>query len=901
MTVLDVTEFGATGDGSTDDRDAIQAAVDAAGAGDEVYFPATSEAYLVEGAERIIDVTAAHSGVTVRGDGPESRIRYGGGNGGANLYVFSLDPGDEGLDEFVLEDLSVDGGRENVDGSPYVGSAVQVHDPEPGAEGNVDITIRNVEATNCYGNGIDVRAAGTVVRSCTARSNRQHGFGLQTGNDSFNRPAVRFERCLAADNGFGGGFYGIDLSGGVGVAEECVVRDNRGAGATKCSERTDEVTYRRCRLADNTGHAFLNTNGTDAVVHFEDVVAVNHDECVRLSEDGRYDVTNGSELVVSDVGPDRRGGIFLTDRAVFDAGDATVWVGGVIDGPGVNSASSGSGSEIGTYYHAGNDGGAIGDDRNVAFGTVAEGSKADLDGVPTADAVGAWAGDAGGTEDGTTAQSGTADETGTGDGAWTLRWDSDPADWSIVAGSEFDGGHALEHEHSGSERTRRAISWDDAGTPADVEVLDKVRVPAFTDGVDLGYHARVHVRSSSRNGAELGYWVEFESAADSFRLASYTETGMTTLQRFGSPEPDTFFYRRFRAEGETLKVKAWPAAEPEPDGWDAEVTDSSHADGWVGVGSFDTGAVRTDVFSVATGGESAPVVPGGRPTVSVRAPADGTTVRGEVPVRIDAGGGDGAADVAVEYRVGGGSWSPATYDAALDAYTATWDATGAEPGTVTLEARATDADGATATAAVEVVVDADPSVTTLEPQDVTPTSATLRGDLRDLGGADAVDARFEWRPVDGTAWTVAGEQSLGAAGEFTHTLSGLDGETGYEVRAVVGSDGDADTGSIVGFVTPAVPEPDGAPTIEAVEAFDRSGSVWTRFDVDWRVSDEERDLDTVVTTLEHDGRTVAAESTAVTGSTASYTHVLRVRGDVDTVRVFANDTSNETASETLSV
>lgn len=895
MTVLDVTEFGATGDGSTDDSDAIQAAVDAAGAGDEVYFPATSAAYLVRGAERIIDVTPAESGVTIRGDGSGSRIEYGGGNGGSNLYVVSLDPGAEGLDNFVLEDLAIDGGRENVDGSPYVGSAVQVHDPEPGAEGTVGITISNVEATNCYGNGIDVRSAGTVVRSCTARSNRQHGFGLQTGNDAFNTPAVRFERCLATGNGFGGGFYGIDLSGGIGVAEECVVRDNRGAGATKCSERTDEVTYRRCRLADNTGHAFLNTNGTDAVVHFEDVVAVNNDECVRLSEDGRYDVTSGSELVVADVGPDVRGGVFLTDRAVFDASDATVWVNGTVDGAGVNSASSAAGSEIGTYYHAQNDGGAIGDQQNLTFGTVASDLKTDLDGVPTADAVGAWSG--GTDETGGTTGGDSTDGSSTDDGAWTLRWDSVPEDWSVVSGPEFDGGYALEHDHGGSERARRAISWDEAGTPADVEVLDKVRVPAFTDGVDLGYHARVHLRSSSRNGAEVGYWLELESAANSFRLARYTETGMATLRRFGTPEENTFFYRRFRAEGETLKAKAWPASEPEPDGWDAEVTDSTHTDGWVGVGSFDTGTVQTDVVSVATGGESAPVVPGGPPTVSFRAPADGTVVRGEVPVRIDAGGGDGATDLTVEYRVGGDAWSPATYDAGTGLYTATWDATGAGTGRVTLEARATDADGAT----VEVVVDADPSVVTLEPRDLTSTSATLRGDLRDLGGTDPVDVRFEWRPAGGEAWTVAGERTLDAVGEFIHSLSGLDAGTSYEVRAGAGSDGDADTGSIVGFGTLAAPVADSAPTIEAVDATDRSGSVWTRFDVDWRVSDDENDLDTVVTTLEFDGRTVAAESTTVTGSTASYTHVLRVRGDVDTVRVFANDTSNETASETLSV
>jgi hypothetical protein len=213
----------------------------------------------------------------------------------------------------------------------------------------------------------------------------------------------------------------------------------------------------------------------------------------------------------------------------------------------------------------------------------------------------------------------------------------------------------------------------------------------------------------------------------------------------------------------------------------------------------------------------------------------------------------------------------------------------------------TDADGNTAATAVEVVVDNGPAVATLEPQDVTSESATLRGDLRDLGGSDSVDVRFEWRAADGDAWAVAGDQSLDSPTEFAHTVSGLEGDTQYEFRAVADVDGETAEGEIVGFGALAAPAPDSAPTVEKLDVTDESGSEWTRFHVDWTVTDDEQDLDTVITTLEYEGQPVAAESTTVTGSTASYTHVLRVRGDVDSVRLWANDTSNETVSESVEV
>jgi hypothetical protein len=79
---------------------------------------------------------------------------------------------------------------------------------------------------------------------------------------------------------------------------------------------------------------------------------------------------------------------------------------------------------------------------------------------------------------------------------------------------------------------------------------------------------------------------------------------------------------------------------------------------------------------------------------------------------------------------------------------------------------------------------------------------------------------------------------------------------------------------------------------------DNSGSEWNSYDVSWAVSDDGADLDTVVTLLRYQGLTVGAQSTRVSGGSASGVHTLQDRGDIDEIRVVVNDTSNRVTSET---
>jgi Pectate lyase superfamily protein len=68
MTQVSVKDFGAIGDGAADDTAAINSAVNAAGAGGRIYFPAVAHGYAIT---RQINLLAKQ---TLYGDGPASRI-----------------------------------------------------------------------------------------------------------------------------------------------------------------------------------------------------------------------------------------------------------------------------------------------------------------------------------------------------------------------------------------------------------------------------------------------------------------------------------------------------------------------------------------------------------------------------------------------------------------------------------------------------------------------------------------------------------------------------------------------------------------------------------------------------------------------------------------------------------
>lgn len=159
--VVNVKDHGALGNGTTDDTDAIQDAIDLASAGDIVFIPPGT--YIVDPAVSL----HLTSGITFAGAGRLSILKIKDNSDVLNNLVKV-----ENADRVILRDFSIDGNRANQDPSDLVA----VHYGVYIASSN-DCRVDNVYVYNTTGVGIHVYdSVGTVVSNCESSGNRYHGF-----------------------------------------------------------------------------------------------------------------------------------------------------------------------------------------------------------------------------------------------------------------------------------------------------------------------------------------------------------------------------------------------------------------------------------------------------------------------------------------------------------------------------------------------------------------------------------------------------------------------------------------------------------------------------------------------------------------------------------------------------
>ncbi|WP_277540879.1 glycosyl hydrolase family 28-related protein [Haloarcula laminariae] len=597
MATLNVQDYGAAGDGSTDDTAAINDAIADAGTGDTVLIPATADHYLVSSGNRAaVDFTGVADDVTITGEGPGSRLKMDDVTDGKNQWVLGAEADGGTFSGITIRRLTLDGNRDDNGDQSTAGFNLY-----PGGSGH-DIRIEDVVAENCAGTGMSFSGVGSVtLRRITSRNNGQHGFDFAGADE---QPDFDARSLKAVDNDG----TGIDFHNGNHVVEDLYCDSNRsGTKMGHTGGDADSVVLRNANLRnarENSGfrETMRDNAGTDVTLDNVQVIgAALHG--FRLSNSGNYTIT---EILADGTGygPQNRAPIYITDSASVDADVVRSQNGRY--GPGVRDDSPES-SSISEYYHYNNPGGAV--DGDVDIGSRYNEESSELD-VPGPNDVGAFTSSSGTVEEeetelttkpATYRTNFSTYETGAVPGDWTPEYASTDDDWAAVAEPSPAGSAVLRFDSDTS--ARHAISYDQVGTAADVELLGLFRVSDLSQSPTAG--GRLVLRGSGGSGDESGYFVNVRDSR--FGVWKYDGGSSDRLVEWGDPSDDQWYFVRFRATDDRLRARVWPADADEPSDWDADTTDASLTSGWVGVGSYSEFADDWGFLSVGVGGESAPM------------------------------------------------------------------------------------------------------------------------------------------------------------------------------------------------------------------------------------------------------------------------------------------------------
>jgi subtilisin len=327
----------------------------------------------------------------------------------------------------------------------------------------------------------------------------------------------------------------------------------------------------------------------------------------------------------------------------------------------------------------------------------------------------------------------------------------------------------------------------------------------------------------------------------------------------------------------------------------------------IGLASNEQGYGLLDAEAAVLGGST-----DGAPSVSWANPSDGATVSGTVTVQVDASDSeDDDTTLDVEVAIDGGTWQTASYNSTSGYYEYDWDTTGVSDGDHTIDARATDSDGATTNASqVTVTVDnteSAPTVDSLSASEVETSDSDAEFDVSwDVGDSDGDLSSVDLTLTDDTAGETEDTASVSVSGDTASgttrlVAAGDDGSgNSYTVDATV-TDSNGNTGS--GSTSVSETESTNAAPSASIDSLnDKSNPRWDRYEVDWSASDSDGNLDTVVVEmLDSSGNTLDSVTNDVSGSSASGLDEVRSKSNGTDIVVTATDTDGASGSDSQSI
>jgi len=183
MTILNIAQFGAKGDGLTDSTAAIQTAIDAAGSGDTVWVPPGT--FMINALPNVVHSSGGvllksnmtlqlESGATIKAI-PNSSLHYSIINViGENISIL----GASSASSKIMGDRDQHPNPPGPETSQW-GFGIQIGDLSR-AQKTKNVTIKNITAGKCYGDGIGVNGptSGLVMNGVACDSNYRQGCSM---------------------------------------------------------------------------------------------------------------------------------------------------------------------------------------------------------------------------------------------------------------------------------------------------------------------------------------------------------------------------------------------------------------------------------------------------------------------------------------------------------------------------------------------------------------------------------------------------------------------------------------------------------------------------------------------------------------------------------------------------
>ncbi|WP_262176644.1 glycosyl hydrolase family 28-related protein [Haloarcula laminariae] len=280
--VVDVREFGAVGDGETDDSGAITEAIRAAESGQTVFLPATDDSYLLS-----FDGTGGEAAIHLGRESDLSGITVLGERAEAGAQTLQVEPGsyDADTSNWALKleatrvvrglrfrNLTIDGARPPGDGAASLDgeeSLTGVLLRRGDAGGGHDIAFENCLVRNCSASALRFEESGVTCRNVTARRAGRHGFNPVAGDTAVD-PGFVGESIRSVHNDG----TGIDHRRGTARLENVYTENNRSGNKWKHHVRRLEVRNHHSVGDRNRGWR-SNHTGTDDVPDTQHIVLRN--------------------------------------------------------------------------------------------------------------------------------------------------------------------------------------------------------------------------------------------------------------------------------------------------------------------------------------------------------------------------------------------------------------------------------------------------------------------------------------------------------------------------------------------------------------------------------------------------------------------------------------------------